>query len=148
MEFRKINKEDVHMSKIAYIHNQTPKAWIKGYQVKEEDVQNTLKRLQREEQENVYVAVAEEKGKLLGFIWGEKTADKFMILSLYTEPAFRKQKIATKLKEMLEEWALENEISVIQTTVHYTNQNMISLNEKMGYRPGMVWMEKRIEKKN
>ncbi|MBS4040130.1 MAG: GNAT family N-acetyltransferase, partial [Flavobacteriales bacterium] len=70
--------------------------------------------------------------------------DSIMILSLYITEDFRGRGLATMLKKQLEEWCRQEGVKTIQTTTHYKNYNMISLNEKLGYTPGMVFMTKKL----
>jgi len=89
----------------------------------------------------------DDKGKVQGFIWAykqEKPQDSVMILSLYVTEDYRGQGVATELKVLLEEWCRFEGIKTIQTTTHYTNDNMIALNQKLGYVPGMVHMTKTL----
>ncbi len=67
-----------------------------------------------------------------------------MILSLYTEEDRRGQGVATNLKSLLEEWCKLEGIRTIETTVHYKNSSMITLNQKLGYVPGMLYMTKTL----
>ncbi|WIV11453.1 GNAT family N-acetyltransferase [Proteiniborus sp. MB09-C3] len=98
--------------------------------------------------EDLFLMIAEdEQDKIQGFIWAckqEKPQDSVMILSLYVARDYRRQGIATKLKELLEKWCRQEGIKTIHTTTHYNNHNMIVLNQKLGYVPGMVHMIKTL----
>lgn len=41
-------------------------------------------------------------------------------------------------------WCRHEDIKSIQTTVHYSNNSMLALNQKLGYIPGMVFMTKTL----
>ncbi|MTI47919.1 GNAT family N-acetyltransferase [Sporosalibacterium faouarense] len=153
MNYRKIeiNSEDKSLEsilpQIAKWHNMTPKLWRPEYRVTSKDMEETIERIKNTKKEDLFIMIAEDNNKIQGFIWAckqEKPQDSVMILSLYITEDYRERGIATKLKILLEEWCKRECIKIIQTTVHYDNQNMISLNQKMGYNPGMVRMTKTL----
>lgn len=145
------NSSDETLEKISKWHNLTPKYWIEGYEVDEEDVSKTIDRIQNIDTKDLYIGLAKDSTEdLQGFIWAYKLkdkADEVMILSLFVADKYRKQGVATVLKEKLEEWCQSEGVSKIHTTVNYSNSKMISLNSKMGYKAGMVAMVKEIELK-
>ena len=133
---------------IAMWHNLTPKLWRPDYRVSDKDIEETIARIKNTSSEDLYIAVAkDDEGQPQSFIWAvkrEKSKDTAMILSLYTTDKYRGQGIATKLKELLEEWCRSEGIKAIQTTVHYDNRKMLELNQKLGYIPDMVYMTKEL----
>lgn len=154
MNYRKIDLNDssteleLNLNKIAKWHNLTPKLWNPKYRITTEDIEETLLRIKNTKAEDLFLTITEdEEGEVQGFIWAYKQQspeDSVMILSLYVSEGYRKQGIATKLKELLEEWCLIEGIKTIHTTTHYSNHNMIALNQKLGYNPGMVYMTKTL----
>ena len=156
MNYRKIelnnsskDKElDSLLVQIAKWHNITPKLWISDYRVSNEDIEKTVQRINHIKNEDLFLMIVEnEQSKIQGFIWAykqEKPQDSVMILSLYITESYRGRGLATNLKILLEEWCQHEGIKTIQTTTHYTNHNMISLNQKLGYTPGMVNMTKNL----
>ncbi|MFA5523406.1 MAG: GNAT family N-acetyltransferase [Tissierellales bacterium] len=156
MNYRKIeldisnNDEKLEelLSQIAKWHNLTPKLWISEYRTSAEEIEETVQRIKKTKNEDLYLAVAEDdEGHVQGFIWAskqEKPKDSVMILSLYITKEYRGHGTATNLKFMLEEWCRREGIKAIQTTVHYSNSNMLALNQKLGYIPGMVFMTKTL----
>lgn len=142
------NSNDETLEKISKWHNLTPKYWIEGYEVEEEDVTKTIDRIVSTDSKDLYIGLAKDsEDGIQGFIWAYKLKDKLnevMILSLYVADKYRNQGVATILKEKLEEWCYDEGVSKIHTTVNYKNSKMISLNSKMGYKAGMVSMVKDI----
>lgn len=153
MDYRKIeidktndnDKLELLLIKIATWHNLTPNLWISNYKVSGKDIDETVNRIKGTRNEDLFLAIAEEQNNVQGFIWAyksEKVQDSVMILSLYTAEEHRGEGIATKLKSLLEEWCKLEGIRTIETTVHYKNSSMITLNQKLGYVPGMLYMTK------
>ncbi len=153
MNYRKIefgssiNKElELILVQIAKWHNLTPKQWKLDYRVSKEDIDETVQRIKNAKNEDLFITIVEDKQEQIqGFIWAykqKKHQDSVMILSLYIEEDFRGKGLATKLKTLLEEWCHSEGIKKIHTTTHYENHNMIVLNQKLGYIPGMVNMTK------
>lgn len=142
------NSSDEIIEKISKWHNLTPKYWIEGYEVEEEDVTKTMNRIVNTNSKDLYIGLAKDSDDgIQGFIWAYKIVEKpneVMILSLFVADKYRKQGVATILKEKLEDWCLAEGIQKIHTTVNYSNAKMISLNSKLGYKPGMVSMVKDI----
>lgn len=152
MNYRKIelnNDQEIEsiLIKIAKWHNLTPKLWVANYRLSDEDVEETVQRIRSTKHADLFLMIAEDKGQAQGFIWAykqERPQDSVMILSLYVTEDYRGQGVATELKVLLEEWCRLEGIKTIQTTTHYTNHNMIALNQKLGYVPGMVHMTKTL----
>lgn len=144
----KLLQEQEILMKIIKWHNMTPKLWIPEFKVTEHDADRTLKRIETTADEDLYIGICKtENNQIIGFVWAfkqEQPKDSVMILSLYVEENYRKQGIAVELKKKLEEWCLKEGVKQIQTTVHYTNKKMISLNERLGYEPGMLYMTKKL----
>ncbi|MCQ1531335.1 GNAT family N-acetyltransferase [Lutispora saccharofermentans] len=141
-------KTDMLLMQIARWHNLTPKLWIPDYKASAADIDETIQRIKNTKREDLFIAVAEDdQGQAQGFIWAckqEKPKESVMILSLYTAEGCRRHGAATNLKALLEEWCRLEGIKTIQTTVHYNNSNMMALNQKLGYIPGMVNMTKTL----
>ena len=136
------------LSVIATWHNSTPILWRPEYQPTDKDIQETINRLYETPHEDLFLMIASHEQQPIGFIWAYRQVEKpsrGMILSLYVEPKYRQCGISTALKVALEDWCRKVDIQVIETTVHYTNHNMIKLNQKMGYEVGMVNMRKVLE---
>lgn len=156
MNYRRIELNDSSTDKelellliqIAKWHNLTPKLWMPDYRVSNIDIEKTVQRIKNTKNEDLFLTIAEDnQGQVQGFIWAykqEKPQDSIMILSLYTTEDYRRCGVATNLKLLLEEWCRHEGIKTIQTTTHYNNHNMMALNQKLGYTPGMVYMTKTL----
>lgn len=156
MNYRKIDfdgrgsdeKLETLLMQIAKWHNMTPKLWIPDYKPSMEDIEETKEKILNTKDEDLFIAIAEDnQGNIQGFIWAykqEDIKDTVMISSLYVTGNYRKYGVATNLKALLEEWCSLEKIKVIQTTVHYKNTSMLTLNQKLGYIPGMVNMIKKL----
>lgn len=154
MNYRKIELNDSSNDKelellliqIAKWHNITPKLWMSDYRASTVDIEKTVQRIRNTKNEDLFLVVAEDdEGQAQGFIWAykqEKPQYSVMILSLYITEGYRGRGIATNLKVLLEDWCRLECIKTIQTTIHYSNHNMMALNQKLGYTPGMVYMTK------
>lgn len=156
MNYRKIEfdndnidkKSELLLIQIAKWHNLTPKLWIPDYKISTTEIEETILKIQDTRNEDLLLVIAEdEQGHTQGFIWAckqEKPQDSVMILSLYVTEDYRGQGVATNLKVLLEEWCRLEGIKTIETTVHYKNNSMMALNQKLGYIPGMVYMTKKL----
>lgn len=136
------------LQQIAIWHNTTPKQWLVDYRITTDDISETIQSLVKVDGLALFLEVAKDSHEnAIGFVWAycDKEDEKRVIIkSLYVDPAYRKHGIASQLKEHLEIWCKRKGVSKIETTVHYTNKNMIALNEKLGYNAGMVTMTKKL----
>ena len=154
MNYRKIEIDGDYTDKkleslliqVAKWHNLTPKLWRPDHKASATDIEETIQRILDTKKEDLFLAIAEDHNdKVQGFIWAykqEEPKDTVMILSLYVTENYRGHGVATNLKTLLEKWCRVEGIKAIQTTVHYNNSNMLALNQKLGYNPGMVCMTK------
>jgi GNAT superfamily N-acetyltransferase len=84
-----------------------------------------------------FIHVAISEGKIVGFHiikeseYGSSTMGN--TVTLWTDPKFRKQGIATKLKELGIEWAKKRKVKFVQTAVHVNNKVMLDLNKKLDF---------------
>ncbi|SCY55247.1 GNAT family N-acetyltransferase [Alkaliphilus peptidifermentans] len=144
-----INKDlELILVQIAKWHNFAPKLWNPDYRASTEAIEKTVQRIKNTKSEDLFLTIVEdEQSQMQGFIWAykqENSQDSVMILSLYITEDFRGKGLAKHLKILLEEWCRNEGIKTIQTTTHYKNHNMIALNQKLGYIPGMVNMTKTL----
>ena len=156
MNYRKIDfgasdngKElELLLIQIAKWHNIAPKLWIPDYKPSIEDIEETKETILNTKGEDLFISIAEDDhGNVQGFIWAykqENPKDTVMISSLYVVENYRKYGVATNLKALLEEWCHLEKIKAIQTTVNYKNTSMLTLNQKLGYTPGMICMTKKL----
>ncbi|WP_323703121.1 GNAT family N-acetyltransferase [Mammaliicoccus sp. Dog046] len=82
----------------------------------------------------------------VGFIWSkfEVQNKEVKIYNLFVEEAYRRQGIATKLKQEAEKWASQIGAHTIVSTVHANNQQMIDINKSMDYEIEKVIMRKKL----
>lgn len=134
------------LNKLAMWHNQTPKLWIDDYELSDYDIAETLKKIKKTKEEDIYISVVEDDYNLIGFLWATRESDytSFMIMSLYIEPLYRNKRLASMLKVEFEAWCKNNDIKKIKTTVNVKNKKMIDLNIKLGYKSHMVSMSKTL----
>jgi len=66
------------------------------------------------------------------------------VFQLWVDPAFRRQGLATELKNKMQSEALESGIGMLYTHTEEGNQHVIDMNLKLGYkevRRGPIWDE-------
>ncbi len=85
-------------------------------------------------------------GVLLGFVWGriETIGCKVVIEMLYVRPEYRHQGVGGKLKSSIEAWGISKGAQKIESTVAYSNKQMIEMNLNMGYQVEKVIMSKKL----
>ena len=136
---RKLGREDPAAFRfMAEVHESLPAAWIDDYVVEPGAVEQSSARLaEKHKTGEIACLVAEKNGEIIGFVWAEvheQEKEVLNIFSLWTNPQYRGQGIATKLKLMLENWAkAETSAKKIVTTVSARNRNMVQLNQRLGY---------------
>ncbi len=139
-------KTGLLIRKIALLHNETPRQWNREHGFSDEDIEKTMEWIINTEREDLYLQLAEDEDKnLSGFIWAARMPgyeNLAIIISLYVAESYRRQGLARRLKEDLEAWCREKKIKSILASVHYSNQAMLELNKKLGYKAGMVSMRK------
>jgi ribosomal protein S18 acetylase RimI-like enzyme len=93
-----------------------------------------------------WVKVAEDGGKLIGYIWF-KMIDSAMgvfgrVEHLFVEESYRSKGIGRMLMESAEEYFSKQGVKKVKLTVTKTNEGAIKLYEKMGYDVERFKMEK------
>ncbi len=66
------------------------------------------------------------------------------IFQLWVDPAYRRQGLGSKLKQMVEEEARRRQVRAIYTQTEATNEHVITLNKNLGYAEiyrGPMWDE-------
>ncbi|MDH8679739.1 GNAT family N-acetyltransferase [Fusibacter bizertensis] len=154
MNYSKVSLEDSDIEqillKLSKWHNLTPKIWTENYVASDEDIKETIERIKSTKNSDLFLGIARDEDDITGFIWGQKQENpenSVMIQSLYVEKRYRNIGVASKLKKNFEVWCQSEGINSIVTTVHYKNKNMLELNRKLGYEPGMVYMRKKLKSK-
>ena len=99
---------------------------------------------------NDIILINEHAGSLKGFIWAhyEPQLKIVQIEVLYVKPDFRRQGIASKLKRDIEQWANSMDAISIESTVNKENNDMVKLNENLGYQTSHLKMSKKLKGKN
>lgn len=88
-------------------------------------------------QENSAIFVAEQKGKMVGYLIARRGAAKrnlhsvYLVIGVLSE--FRGKGIGTQLFEEMEKWAVRNGIHRLELTVAAENQPGIALYKRMGF---------------
>ncbi|MEM4756140.1 MAG: GNAT family N-acetyltransferase [Candidatus Woesearchaeota archaeon] len=84
--------------------------------------------------------VAEKEKSLVGFILGEKITDEiYDILMHYVQKEYRRQGIASKLKEAMTAYAKQQGYKKIRSLVRSDNVASIQLNEKAKWEKEKIW---------
>ncbi|MEB6297452.1 GNAT family N-acetyltransferase [Staphylococcus xylosus] len=85
-------------------------------------------------------------GVLQGFVWAqiETVGCKVIIEMLYVHPEYRHQSIGTKLKSSIESWGISQGAQKIESTVAYSNKQMIEMNLNMDYQVEKIIMSKKL----
>ncbi|NOR44808.1 MAG: GNAT family N-acetyltransferase [Candidatus Delongbacteria bacterium] len=129
-------------------HLETPAIWINDYSFSEKELQDTQEEFIRSaKQDHLFVLTARSGSNIIGFIWGEVTLgkpDSIYIISLWTAPEFRKQGVATALKQELEKVAKDKGFKKIRTNVYSSNKTILDLNLKLGYKIVRYDLEKEL----
>jgi len=150
------------LREIALAHLRVPSEWTPGWQESREVTEPLLKSVldrMREGwgQENHLILTARGEGDaLVGYHWSTCPAPAkripgapwttVQILGTWVAKSWRKHGIATGFKTRVEAWAREMECDKITTQVDLANDTGIrELNEKLGYRPVRIVLEKRLE---
>lgn len=66
------------------------------------------------------------------------------VITLWVDPEYRRQGIATELKKRGETWAKSIGLEHIQTAVHESNMAMFELNQAQGYEVVQIKLRKKI----
>lgn len=85
-------------------------------------------------------------GILQGYVWAriETVGYKVIIEMLYVDPEYRHQSIGAKLKSSIESWAISQGAQKIESTVAYSNKQMIEMNLNMDYQVEKIIMSKKL----
>ena len=99
---------------------------------------------------NDIILINEHAGSLKGFIWAhyEPQLKIVQIEVLYVKPDFRRQGIASQLKRDIEQWANSMDAISIESTVNKEHNDMVKLNENLGYQTSHLKMSKKLKGKN
>ncbi len=142
--------DPAELHRLAEIHESAPLNWDPEYVVTEERIQIWVRKLEKTKTDPQYCyLVARIAGELVGTHWleviDEDGRSVAHITSLWVHNDFRRQGIATRLKQLGEEWALGQGVEAVKTQVFFANTRMIAFNQSLGFEAGHVEMEKRLK---
>ena len=136
IQYRSSDRSNSELQFIAEIDSRIPLEFDSHFHWTESHVQKRLgdyKLLKSSD----FLHVATAEGKVIGFHivkeadYGSHTMGN--VVTLWTDPMYRKQGVATKLKEFAVEWAKKRKVKFIQTAVHVNNKAMLDLNKKFEF---------------
>jgi RimJ/RimL family protein N-acetyltransferase len=148
IEYLEINLSDpLEIKRVASIHTNTPSEWIEDYKPEPDFIDKIIQKLNDIDRSLHRVIVAKNRSaEIVGIHWLEinNQEDERVgeILSLWISPSYRRKGIASKMKKMGEQWLVEKEAGKVVTKVFYSNDKMIALNLKLGFKAKEVYMEK------
>ncbi|MBO1198853.1 GNAT family N-acetyltransferase [Staphylococcus simiae] len=92
------------------------------------------------------IYIIEEHQQLIAFIWAhlDKVTMNVQIEMLYVNEWYRSRGLATQLKKQVEQWGIEHHAKQISGTINSTNEDMIALNNHLGYDVSHVIMTKHL----
>ncbi|WP_339899552.1 GNAT family N-acetyltransferase [uncultured Gilvimarinus sp.] len=142
-------KNDEDVLEAATLHCGVPGEWNSDHSYSEESVVRAVEDLQNSVHACYVVLARNEKNKLVGMHWVKlesRCDEKFgNVASLWVHPNYRRQGVATQLKELAETWLRDHGATEIRTQVYMENRKMRALNEKLGYKVKLVGMAKSIQ---
>lgn len=106
---------------------------------------NFFKELKKED----FFEVAIHENKIVAFHVVQKTPffgnlEIASVITLWVDPDYRRQGIATELKKRGENWARNAGLEYIQTSVHESNMAMFELNQAQGYEVVQIKLRKKL----
>lgn len=127
-------------------HLKIPEIWIPDYTFTTEELVEEQTRFNNDYREGKLIClIARVEQQIIGFIWAENSNREkglVTIMSLWTAPEFRRQGVATLLKQELETAAKSQGYQKIRTSVYAPNNKMLDLNLKLGYQIKRYTLEK------
>jgi RimJ/RimL family protein N-acetyltransferase len=78
-------------------------------------------------------------------VWNIDHEKACHIHGLWVDPEYRGRGIALEMKKLGEKWAMEHGCKIMDSNVKVSNENMITLNEKMGYTVARFNYRKRLD---
>ena len=100
--------------------------------------------------EEDFFEVASHQDKIVAFHVVQKTPffgnlEIASVITLWVDPDYRRQGIATELKKRGERWAIKAGLEHIQTSVHESNTTMLELNQDQGYEAVQIKLRKKLK---
>ena len=114
-----------------------------------------LKSFFKNDQKVILVAIIDDEIVAYGFLECMRVSLPMMVVRQYAyihdfavSEEYRRQGIATRLLDYIEDYAMRNGASRIELAVHLFSKEAISLYEKFGFSPRAIRMEKELKSKN
>ncbi len=139
INYRKVDLNNLdEMKTIAAIDMTIPALFDPLFQVNEKTISERLEQLMKCKLTDFFEVATTDGGKIVGYHFmnqftsphGVQAAD---VQTLWVDPDFRKQGIATALKKRGENWAREHKLDHISSFVHGKNSSMFALNQNFGF---------------
>ena len=139
MNIRKINIDDTenYLDMLKQLDNETKYMMYEAGERKT-SIEEMRLSIQNIVDTNKLLLVAEEEGKIIGFLSANKgfanriKHSAYIVIGILKD--YRGKKIGTRLFEELFQWAASNKITRLELTVMTNNENAIRLYKKMGFK--------------
>ncbi len=156
MKTRKAKKEDIRRIDEIYVDGSIREGKLQFPKIPIKEIKKDLEKyktsrpkgfLEEMKSKNHYWIVAEnEEGGIVGFgqAW-IKTKEIGMLEKIYVDRKAARQGIGLKLLKELEKWLISKKVKFIEAGIYCKNTPSIKLNEKAGYEPISVKMQKKVK---
>ena len=141
VEILDTKSDPVGLAFVVQKHAEAPLEWGMDYEPTELDIAHftTLATA-----DNALLQVIRQDEKIIAFLWFNYGKTRIELVSLWTDPDYRRKGLAKKLKMAAEKWGLGNGKKLMTTTVFAANKKMVALNELLGYEIVSYQMEKKL----
>lgn len=153
MKIRKARKEDIKRINEIYVEGsiqevklQFPNKLVKKIKKELDKYRNIrIKSFSQEiKLKNNYWVIAEEEKEIIGFGQALLMKGKGRLEKIYIDKKWVRQGIGYRLLRELERWLISRKVKVIEAGIYYKNIPSIKLNEKAGYNPISITLQKKI----
>ncbi len=150
MEFRRANFEfEEELRFIAEFDSKIPLQYDLAYTWSEQSISAKVDQYKKQISSEDFFEVATDNEKIVGFHIVKKVPyppdlSAGAIFTLWTDPIYSGNGIASQLKSRAEKWAKQQNIAYIVTNVHSGNSKMLEINKKFGFELVQYAMRKRI----
>lgn len=137
--YRRVELADENeMLLIAEIDMAIPALFDSTFEVNAKTISERLGQLMKCKADDFFEVAVHADGKIVGYHFmnkfkGPHGAMAAEVQTLWVHHDFRKQGIATLLKERGEKWAQDQKLEYISTFVHGKNLSMLALNKNLGF---------------
>lgn len=150
VEYRDVWRTDeAELRFIANHDSRVPLEYDPEYRVTEKSIQDRIDFYKRAIKPSDFFGAAVFENRVVGFhivLKRPHPPDLFAgdIVTLWTDPDFRGQGIATELKKRGELWASASGITYLFTGVHPQNAAMLAINKREGFVTDQINLRKKI----